>query len=248
MLNEPALFKQIHVDGRSTLDKLLLCLAVDHPTAVAVDRVRELALGAGVPNARRLNISKALSRSGGKAARTTSGWKLTPVGVSHVEAQIGLDAAHPATAASIALSAHVSKISAPEVRAFVEEAVACCQQRLYRAAVVLSWTGAVGVLYDHVVKTSLAQFNAEAQRRFPPQHRSPWRVAQSRDDLAEMKESDFLDVLRAISVLGKSAKQELQAALTLRNGCGHPNSLALAEAKVLAHVETLILNVFSKFA
>lgn len=62
-----------------------------------------------------------------------------------------------------------------------------------------------------------------------------------------MKESEFLSVLEKISVLGKSVRQQLQKGLELRNGCGHPNSLKLAEHTVSSHIEILVLNVFSKF-
>lgn len=68
------------------------------------------------------------------------------------------------------------------------------------------------------------------------------------DGLARMKEHDFLDVLHAIGVLGKNVKQELQNnCLQLRNSCGHPNNFKVGEHRVAAHIEILILNVFSKF-
>jgi hypothetical protein len=63
-----------------------------------------------------------------------------------------------------------------------------------------------------------------------------------------MKEFDFLQVLEAVSVIGKSVKGELEACLKLRNGCGHPNSLQVSESKVAAHTETLMLNVLAIFA
>ena len=63
-----------------------------------------------------------------------------------------------------------------------------------------------------------------------------------------MKEFDFLQVLEAISVVGKSVKGELEACLKLRNACGHPNSLQVSDSKVAAHIETLALNVFAVFA
>jgi hypothetical protein len=106
----------------------------------------------------------------------------------------------------------------------------------------LSWVGAVSLLYGHVAANRLSAFNAEATRRD-----ARWKVARTEDDLALMKEHDFLNVLEAISVIGKSVKQELQAALTLRNACGHPNSFKLGPARVAAHVESLVLNVFQKF-
>jgi hypothetical protein len=40
-------------------------------------------------------------------------------------------------------------------------------------------------------------------------------------------------------------KQELDTALQLRNGCGHPNSLKIGANKVAAHLETLALNVYA---
>jgi hypothetical protein len=100
----------------------------------------------------------------------------------------------------------------------------------------------VAVLYDHVVNTALAAFNAEASRRD-----AKWKDAKTTDDLARMKEHDFLNLLEAISMIGKNVKQELQNCLTLRNGCGHPNSLRIGDNRVAAHIEVLLLNVFMKF-
>jgi hypothetical protein len=88
----------------------------------------------------------------------------------------------------------------------------------------------------------LAPFNAETLRRD-----SKWKPAKTTDDLGLLKESELLNVLAAISVIGKNIKQELEGCLTLRNGCGHANTMKLGEAKVAAHVETRVLNVFSQF-
>lgn len=98
------------------------------------------------------------------------------------------------------------------------------------------------MLQDHVLNHSLAAFNAEARRRD-----AKWRDAKTRDDLSKLREAEFLNILEAISVLGKSVKQELEVCLKLRNGCGHPNSLKVGETRVAAHLETLLQNVFSRF-
>jgi len=47
-------------------------------------------------------------------------------------------------------------------------------------------------------------------------------------------------------MLGRNVKQELQKCPQLRNGGAHPNSLQIADHKVSAHIEDLILNVFAK--
>jgi hypothetical protein len=127
----------------------------------------------------------------------------------------------------------------------LEEAITCFESALYRACVVLSWIGALGLLYNHVITKYIVSFNAEALRRDPK-----WRAAQTPDDLARMKEGDFLDIIAMppLSIIGKNVKEELKNnCLQLRNACGHPNSLVIGENKVAAHLEILILNVFSRF-
>src|SRR5205814_2311427 len=127
-------------------------------------------------------------------------------------------------------------------RSFLQEAAACCDSGLNRAAVVFSWVGAIALLQEHVVAEGLAEFNAEALRRDPK-----WRTARTQDDLGRMKENEFLEILEALSIVGKIVKQALQTALTLRNAFCHPNSLKVGPNMVAGHLEVLTLNVFSRF-
>ena len=48
-------------------------------------------------------------------------------------------------------------------------------------------------------------------------------------------------------MVGKSVKVELEQCLKLRNGCGHPNSLRIAEHRASPHIEVLLVNVFGQF-
>lgn len=104
----------------------------------------------------------------------------------------------------------------------------------------MSWVGAVAVLQDRVVKNRLVDFNSEAKRRDPK-----WKNALTTDDLGRLKERDFFDILHAISMIGGNVKKELVNCLDRRNGCGHPNSLKVAESTAAHHLEVLILNVYS---
>jgi hypothetical protein len=140
------------------------------------------------------------------------------------------------------LRKYASAISDADVKAFVDEAIGASEKKLYRAAVVLSWVGAVSILYEQVCANHLSAFNSEATKRF-----SKWKPAKTADDLALMKEYDFLQILPAISLIGKNTKTELEQCLKLRNACGHPNSHKLGELRTATHLETLILNVYSKF-
>lgn len=247
LLKEPELLDLVHEPDRTTLDKVLLCLAVDHPVAVPVARIRSLAVSAGIPSAKKINIPDVLRKSRGKAANTGAGWKLAPRGVARVLEIRGAGPTAPATAASINLANHAKKITDPVIRAMAEEAVGCCSHGLYRAAVVFSWVTSVALLYRRVVNSHLADFNSEAVRRTAGS-KNPWKAAKTEDDLALMNEDAFLDIAQHISLFGKSVKLRLKRALELRNGCGHPNSFAVGEAEVAAHIEALIQNVLRKFA
>ncbi len=224
-------------------DKVLIILAIDANRGKEIKVIKELATRAGLRTIQNWNVSSLLGRSKGLAVRTANGWELTSAGSQYVTKLSGPLAGTPTPKIAASLRAHLSRLSNTYTSMFVEEAIACYEAKLYRAAVVLSWVGAVAVLYDFVVANKLADFNTEATRRNPK-----WKAAKTADDLARMKEHDFLDIIEAISIIGKSVKQELDGCLKLRNGCGHPNSLKIAEHRVAGQIETLMLNVFSQFA
>lgn len=223
-------------------DKLLFCLAADNSVPKTVSELKEIAKSVGLRSALSWNISSLLSASRGMAVRTNAGWELTDEGKKRVATLAGHKISGPHFVIAAGLRRHLTSITNPQVATFVEEAISCHEGRLYRAAIVLSWVGAIGVMYDYVIRNQLAPFNAEAQRR-----NAKWKTAKNTDDLARMEEHEFLQILDSLSIVGKSVKQELEGCLRLRNGCGHPNSLVVGEAKVAAHIESLIQNVFCKF-
>ena len=168
--------------------------------------------------------STILSRAGPLAINTPVGWEISEQGKSHLH-NLGLSGKNPAANRVAAdLGNQVALIKSSEIRAFAKEAIACFGSGYYRSAVVMSWLGAMSVLQHHVVEQHLPEFNNEARRRD-----AKWKDAKTPDDLGRMKEWDFLVCLTAISVLGKSVKDELQQCLKRRNGCGHPNSYKIGE-------------------
>ena len=224
-------------------DKLLLVLASDNAASRSVAQIRQIAADAGLRSIKDWNVSDILAAGEPLAIRTGVGWELTSDGKARVATLVGPALTPPVTTqAAIDLRSHLAGITNAEVLAFLNEAVSCLETNQLRAAVVLSWVGAVAVLYDYIVANALPAFNAEAMRRD-----SKWRDAKSADDLSRMKEHDLLNLLESLSILGKNVKQELQNALTLRNACGHPNSLRIGSNRVAAHIEVLILNVFAQF-
>jgi len=241
LLTTEQLKQVVHQSGVTKTDSALLCVAAAGGSAVSTATVRKLAVETGVRGAKGINFSAHLYAADDKVFKTPSGWELTSVGRGHVAALAGKSlSASPAATEAKALRALLPKLKNDDARAFLTEAIVCAEQSLFRAAVVLSWVGAIALLYDVAVAKHLAGVNAEATRRD-----AKWKAAKTTDDLGRLKESVFLEIAQMVGLFGKNVKQELEGCLKLRNGCGHPNSLKIGANKVAAHLETLALNVYA---
>lgn len=240
MLTLEQLKQSVHRKGVTKTETALLCVAAAGGKGVATLAVRNWAHQAGVKGYKKINFAAHLASAEDRVFKGPAGWELTEDGRTYIAtaAAQGMSAS-PAAEEAQALRNLLPKLKNDDAQAFLTEAIVCAEQSLFRAAVVLSWVGAVAVLYERVIKQHLADFNTEASKRNPK-----WKAAKNADDLAVMKESMFLDILQALSVLGKSVKHELDGCLQLRNGCGHPNALKIGANKVAAHIETLALNVY----
>lgn len=241
-LSSDALKVWLHKKGLTKSDQLLLALGTfDQPCSMAqlLDRTEQ----AGVRAKSFSNPSASLARAKGLALRTPAGWEISEGGRQRL-IDLGVESLAVGVAAVARdIRLHASKVPDEQTRAFLDEAIRCFEMRLHRSAVVMSWLAAVYTLQAYVVANRLTEFNAEAIRVD-----SRWRAAKSIDDLSRMKEADFFDRLVTISVVGKNVKQQLKVCLDLRNACGHPNSMKLGDNMVAAHIETLLLNVFTRFA
>jgi hypothetical protein len=226
----------------SNRHKVLLCLAAEPLGPRTVADIKAIAVESGLRAISNWNVSALLSKSKTLVIRTPTGWELTVPGKNEVATLAGPLLPSVSVLVVSALRKQLPSVSNSDTKNFVAEAIGCLEAKLFRAAIVTSWVGALSVLYDVVVASHLVAFNAEAGKRDPK-----WRPAKTADDLTRMKEFEFLQILPAISILGKNVKDELEVCLKLRNGCGHPNSLVVGEHKASAHVETLIQNVFAKF-
>ena len=227
------------------LDKLLLILG-SFDSAVQLSEIREKAASAGFRIPQKWNESQVLGASKGKAVRAPDGWEITDAGKLHLR-NLGVSKVSPAAMqVAVDLRAYLKGISDVQTRDFVEEAIKCHEAALFRSAIVMSWLGAMDVLHKHVHGMHLAAFNAE-MTRLTITAKKKWKTAVTTDDLGKVPEGEFLDRIEALSIIGKNAKAQLKAALDLRNGCGHPNSLQVGVNKSAAHIETLLQNVFGKF-
>lgn len=247
MLNKNNLSDIIHNKTYRRIDVLLILLAVEVDKPKKVQEIKRLGRNAGYTEILKWNISEALKRPKDLAIRLPEGWSLTSKGREHV---ISLGVLPKKKSIKVVnntdqIRKEASTIKNPDTKKFVEEAIKAYEGELYRSCVVLSWIGAVSLLYDYVINNCLTAFNKEANRR-----NAKWKNANVSDNLSRMKESEFLDIIGSppISVISKDLKEELKNnCLQLRNSCGHPNSFKIGENKTSAHLEVLILNIFAKF-
>jgi hypothetical protein len=148
----------------------------------------------------------------------------------------------PATGLILTLESKLTGLSDKYVRSFVQEAVNCLRAGHLRAAVVLSWMGAIGVLQNYVAANFIAEFNSDAKSNGLLK-----REARGASDFSRIKETDFLDGAERIGVLSNAVKKELRVCLDRRNNCGHPNDYIVTETAVAAHIESLIVHVFERY-
>jgi hypothetical protein len=243
MLTVEQLKQAVHKKKISKTDAALLCVAAAGAKAAPTHAVRQLALESGVKGAKTINFHAHLSSAEDKVFKAPEGWELTNSGRKYVAALAAEEiAASPAATEAQTLRALLPKLRNEDARAFLAEAIVCAEQSLFRAAVVLSWVGAMALLHDRIVSKHLAAFNVEAAKRIPG-----WKPAKTTDDLGNMREATFLEIGPSISLFGKNVKQELEGCLKTRNSCGHPNSLKIGPNKVAAHLEMLALNVYAVF-
>jgi hypothetical protein len=230
---------------------VLLLLSHVHQPAQTIS-IRNKAVEIGFRVATQWNLSAVLkvAANDGLVAQLKAGWKLLHPGLNAIskfyqpEAPIIRETRH-------SLKIHVGRISDTNRRAFVEEAIRCFDVRAYRSAVVLSWVGAAHILQEHIVQNHLAAFNAaglaRAAKANPKSSASNFIPIKSTKDFGVIGEADMLQLCQDAGILHKAEKKLLQDRLDLRNQCGHPNPLEIAEHTVAFHLESLMLNVFSRY-
>ncbi|MCX7319942.1 MAG: hypothetical protein NT113_10790 [Hyphomicrobiales bacterium] len=225
----------------SKTDKYLLVVA-HHDGPVTNSNIKVIAKENGWRDGAQSNPSAFLSKSN-SALFLPTGWTLTGPGRSDLErrgivSQIGV-----LTPVTHALEKYILDLHDPEKARFVEEAISCVRNKSYRAAIVLTWVGAVCLLYGYVIREKLAEFNKEVYRRYPKS-----KPSLNVDDIANvLKESEFMNVLEHLGVITKAESKELIGCLDRRNTAGHPNSHTFTEVGVGNHIETLVSNVYLRF-
>lgn len=226
-------------------DALIVCLASIGGSATVAE-IKNRAMQAGIPKVAKWNLSAVLGRAHSLTRRVDGTWKLTKAGWKRAS-ELGLNpSSHVVFDTDRLLAATIASITNLDRRHFLEEAHKCFGAGLGRAAVVLSWVGAVWILQSEVVHRNLAAFNTAGVSRFN-RTKAVFREIRTIEDFGRIGESDLLQLLEDIGFLGKSLHKQLRDRLDFRNGCGHPNSMVVDPHTVASHIHFLCNNVYLKY-
>lgn len=229
---------------------LLFLSQVNQPAQLS--SIRDKAVDVGFREINKWNVAGVLLRAAkdGQVAQRKEGWRLLGPGLEVIreyykpEGAIVQESRH-------ALKKYLSEITDLQRQSFIEEAIKSFDVGAHRAAIVLSWVGAVHIIQEHVIKSQRLAFNEAGAARAAKVSAAGgdfiFSPVKTLKDFGTIGESDFLQVCQDAGILHKAEKQQLTERLNLRNQCGHPNPLAVAEHVVASHIEILMRNVYAKY-
>ena len=130
-----------------------------------------------------------------------------------------------------------------DYRAYLEEAVRCYENALYRAAILMVWSAVMQHLYS--VASShhggVAAFEQANLAKFGGTGR--YRKIVKADDFLYLGDDAFLQLGEDVGLYNRNARRLLGDRLTLRNLCGHPTKYQPGREETVIFIESLLLNV-----
>lgn len=208
--------------------------------SMTAPEVKSALVQARVASASKINAADVLAKAGANvdvAGNAPSGaklWQLTETGRKAVRLAHDLPETEPELEHRVGeLEKVAAKITNPDAKKFIEEAVLCLSVDALRAAIVFVWVGAIADIKDRIWQRGAAALTTAFQKY------NPKAQLKTHDDLLKFQESDILNVAQDLGVIDKAQKIVLGHALDLRNQCGHPNRYWPTVAKAKAHIEDI---------
>ena len=123
-----------------------------------------------------------------------------------------------------------------DVQDYFNEAITCLEQKLYRAAIVMSWAG-----HFHVFVEKLYKYHEADIRTI----RSKWQFK----DLSEFKENfaeaHILEAGKVVKFIKRADLRILDGQLSLRNQCAHPTMYRPTLNSSIGYVDQMISQTLS---
>ncbi|WP_153797004.1 hypothetical protein [Foetidibacter luteolus] len=137
----------------------------------------------------------------------------------------------------------IPKLKSKEQQSFLEEAISCFEIKSFRAAIVMTWLLTMDTIYEFVLANKLSEFNNAIQAH----GKYKKIVVSTKDNFSDIKESDFIELLRVAKIVSNDTRKILDEKLDFRNTCAHPNTVVIKETKAISFIEDIIENVVVKF-
>jgi len=138
------------------------------------------------------------------------------------------------------LSELPSRVPSLAEKAYLEESLTCFSHRAFRAAIVMCWNLAFDHLCEFVLHKHLMAFNAQLPRSFP---KADIIAVSKKDDFAELKEAQVLQVCRSAIIITGSMHKILKEKLDRRNIAAHPSGVVVSELTAEEFIKDLLENV-----
>jgi hypothetical protein len=132
-----------------------------------------------------------------------------------------------------------------DYREYLEEALECYLNGLFRAAVLMVWAAVMEHLYMTASAHSggLAAFEEANKARFGTA--KSYRRLKQRDDFLYLRDRDYIQLGEDAGMFNKNARKMLWTRLDLRNDCGHPTKYQPGREETVIFIESLLLNIVS---
>lgn len=127
---------------------------------------------------------------------------------------------------------------------YVKEVIDCLKVEAYHAAIVLTWVITISHLQNFVLAFKLTEFNTSLSKHTKYQKKS--LVISEYDNFEEIKENDFLELLKNANIISRGQHKLLDEKLGIRNTHAHPSTLTLTDTKTISFIEDLIDDIITK--
>lgn len=143
------------------------------------------------------------------------------------------------------LAALPGKIPDQAERVFLEEAVACFENKAFRAAIVMTWNLTFFHLCHYVLKHKLADFNVEYPKRYGGIHKKAKAptIATYDDFSSDLKESEVIEICRSANIITREQFNALDRQIGRRNSAAHPSTTVITHLQAEEFIHDLIENV-----
>lgn len=137
------------------------------------------------------------------------------------------------------------EISDANSKDFLEETIKAVEVGAYRAAVIMVWILGIDHLYNYILSSKLADFNAKLALQ--NNKRIKVAVIQTKDDFSEIPEGVFITLCREANVISNDVRKILEEKLGTRNSCAHPSGVKISKNKAVEFIKDILYNIVFKF-